>query len=304
MVEKKKALGRGLDALFADEEVYIPSSHAQEGTASHQEAPAGVVLMPIEFLSAGPFQPRTNFQPAALEELAQSIKVHGVLQPLLVRPTKEQNNTFEIIAGERRWRAAQKAMLDEVPVIVQEMTDGQALEIALIENLQRQDLSPIEEARAYKQLIEDFGHTQEKLSDIVGKSRSHLANMMRLLHLPGDVQVLVLEGQISAGHARALINADEPSVLAKKVIKQGLSVRQTEKLAAKHGVGKKPSTQQKPAKKPSAKNADVLALESDMRRVLGLDISIDTKSATSGSITINYADLEQLDYILEKLMQQ
>lgn len=304
MAEKKKALGRGLDALFADEEVYNPSSGASADSQNQTGVPSGVVLMPVEYLSAGTFQPRSNSKPEALEELAQSIKTHGVLQPLLVRPILEQDNSFEIIAGERRWRAAQKALLHEVPVIVQEMSDADALEIALIENLQRQDLSPIEEARAYKQLIEDFGHTQEKLSDIVGKSRSHLANMMRLLQLPGDVQILVLEGQISSGHARALINADDPSSLAKKIMKQGLSVRQTEKLAAQHGVKKRDSSQQKTSKETSRKSADVLALENDMRRVLGLDISITTKSATAGSITIDYSDLEQLDYILEKLMQQ
>jgi ParB family chromosome partitioning protein len=261
--------------------------------------------MPIELLTAGMFQPRTQFKDDALEELAQSIKNHGVLQPLLVRPINIDEDKFEIIAGERRWRAAQKAQLHEVPVIVQEMSDSEALEIGLIENLQRQDLSPIEEARAYKQLLEDFGHTQERLADVVGKSRSHLANTMRLLSLPEDVQDFVLGGQLSSGHARALINADDPSSLAKKIIKSGLSVRQTEKLASQHGVEKRSQkTVKNGATKSGKKSADVLALEDDIKRVLGLDVSIDTKTPTAGNITIAYENLEQLDSILEKLMQQ
>lgn len=307
MVEKKQALGRGLDALFADEEVYeVPSeTKSEKQNVSNSDLSGNIVLMPIELLRPGKYQPRKYFKDEALGELCGSIKTHGVLQPLLVRPIVTEEDVFEIIAGERRWRASQMAQLHEVPVIVQSMTDKEAMEIGLIENLQRQDLSPIEEAKAYKQLIDDFGYTQEKLADSVGKGRSHLANTMRLLLLPDPVQDLVIEGSLSAGHARALINSDDAVKLAQNVIKKGLSVRQTEKLVASHGVEKR-------SKKPAAKtennatipNADIKALEDDIERILGLKVKINATTHTSGSITIDYTDLDQLDDVLNRLMNQ
>ncbi len=306
MVEKKQALGRGLDALFADEEAYMPAAMSQGNSQdnSNEELSGNIVLMPIELIKPGKFQPRKFFNNEALEELSASIKTHGVLQPLLIRPIVTEEDSFEIIAGERRWRAAQKAQLHEVPVIIQNMTDQEAMEIGLIENLQRQDLSPIEEAKAYKQLIDDFGYTQERLADVVGKGRSHLANTMRLLILPDSVQELVIEGSLSAGHARALINTSDAETLAKSIIKKGLSVRQTEKLVASHGVQMRTKISVPGQKNGKVKSADIAALEEDIQRILGLNVTIDAQTNTKGSITIHYSDLEQLDDVLNRLMQQ
>lgn len=312
MNAEKKALGRGLDALFADEEAYIPPSVKRDNAADNAAAKdadvnAGVVMMPIDLLVPGTYQPRSFFDTGAIEELAQSIKTHGVLQPLLVRTSKDYPDNFEIIAGERRWRAAQKAGLHEVPVIIREMTDREALEIGLIENVQRRDLSAIEEAVAYRQLTEDFGYTQEELAETVGKGRSHVANTMRLLVLPKPVQDMIMNGKLSAGHARALINADKPEKLAQEIIKKELSVRQTEKLVASHGVQTrtKPAAQNnKPATGGKAKSTDIAALEADIKRILGLEVTIDAITNTKGSITIHYSDLEQLDDVLNRLMQQ
>lgn len=307
MVEKKQALGRGLDALFADEEAYVPAVMSQNRLSRDitEDANTNIVLMPIELLKPGKFQPRKFFNDEALCELSDSIKMHGVLQPLLIRPVPDIEDSFEIIAGERRWRAAQKAQLHEVPVIIQPMTDQEAIEIGLIENLQRQDLSPIEEAKAYKQLIEDFNYTQEKLADVVGKGRSHLANTMRLLLLPAGIQDMVIDGRLSAGHARALINANDAEKLAKNIVSKGLSVRQTEKIVASYGVQKRTKTPSgSRAKQGMIKGADIVALEKDIERILGLNVTINAETNTRGSITIHYSDLEQLDDVLNRLMQQ
>lgn len=219
---KNRGLGRGLDALFQDES---PDFMA----ASNEDAPINSSrrLMPIENLKPGASQPRQVFDDAALNQLAESIKAHGLLQPLLVRAVSGQYDKYEIIAGERRWRAAQKAQLHEVPVITLDMDDTQALEIALVENLQREDLNPVEEAQGYKRLMDEYGHTQEKLAEAVGKSRPHVANMMRLLALPDMVLHHLESGDLTMGHARALISSNDPEGLARAVISKGLNVRET-----------------------------------------------------------------------------
>ena len=227
--------------------------------------------------------------------LADSIRANGVLQPLIVRPCADGD--YEIVAGERRWRAAQRAQIHQVPAIVRELDDTEVLEIAIIENIQRADLNAVEEAAGYKQLMDRFGHTQEKLSEALGKSRSHIANLMRLLNLPEPVLEMVRAGDLSAGHARALITATDPIGLARDVIKQGLSVRQTEKLA-KTGTKKAPSNDNA----TPAKDADTRALEQDLQAALGMRLSIDhTPGTESGALTIKYKTLEELDELCRKL---
>lgn len=297
---KKRGLGRGLDALFGDEEATFVTS----GTVSEEKG-AGISrkMAGIDQLEPGKYQPRQQIAPESLEELSNSIKIHGILQPILVRP-KSGSGKYEIIAGERRWRAAQKAQLHEVPVVVKELTDVQAAEIALIENLQRTDLNILEESQGYQRLMGEFGHTQEKLATVIGKSRSHIANTMRLLALPASVQALVRQGKLSAGHARALITANNPEELAKIVLNQNLSVRETEKLAAGEGGGRK----SKPGKSSSsvAKDVNTLALEKEVSEKLGLKVSVDVAGHTNGEIPygavkIEFKNLDQLDYVMRKL---
>lgn len=305
MTEKSKSrLGRGLDALFAEEEIYVPSS--QDPNEGDDFDPAtgggsGIALMPIEFIRPGSFQPRSHFDEEALLELAASIKEHGVLQPLLIRPVSNEVDQFEIIAGERRWRAAQKAQLHEVPVIIQDFSDQTALEIGLIENLQREDLNSIEEASGYARLMDQFGYTQEKLAEKVGKSRSYVANTLRLLKLPSDVQALVKVEKISTGHARALVACDDPSGLVDRIIKEGLSVRQIEEILSSTNpklVKKSGSTTKKPTK--GKKPIDVIRLEEEMSNILGLRVSIDG-AGEKGTVTLSYKTLDQMDMILRKL---
>ncbi|TVS03302.1 MAG: ParB/RepB/Spo0J family partition protein [Rhodobacteraceae bacterium] len=241
----------------------------------------------IEQLVPNPDQPRRHFDETALAELAASIRGKGVIQPLIVRPKGE---LFEIVAGERRWRAAQRAQVHELPVVVRDFTDTEVLEIGIIENIQRTDLNPIEEASGYRALIERFGHTQEKLAEAMGKSRSHIANLMRLLSLPDEVQVLLRDGKLSAGHARALITADDPAMLARKVVLEGLSVRQTEALLK--APNSKPAAQKKPR---SEKDADTRGLENDLSAVLDMKVEIDHRSDGKGTMTIRYLSMEQLD---------
>ena len=287
---KKRGLGRGLNALFEDEEGVYPQADPDGHTPGAERTMVG-----LDQLEPGTYQPRRNFNDESLKELAESISVHGVLQPLVVRKKPGFDGTFEIIAGERRWRASQIAQLHEVPVIIKELNDEQALEIALIENLQREDLNPIDEARGYKQLVEEFGHTQEKAAAILGKSRSHVANMMRLLMLPSKVLEMLKDGKLTMGHARTLITADDPEALAKIIVEQGLSVRAAEQLAADFAAGKAVKGKKK-AK--IAKDVDTVALEEEVSNAIGMKVSIDAKgSKGAGVMKISYKSLDQLDEI-------
>lgn len=294
MMDKKakpRGLGRGLSALMAD---VNPEPQSRKGDRSNAD-----ILVPIEKLFANPNQPRRTFVQSDLDDLTASIKEKGVLQPLIVRP--RHGETFEIVAGERRWRAAQMAQLHEIPVLVRNFDDVEVLEVAIIENIQRADLNAIEEAAGYRQLMESFGHTQEKLAEALGKSRSHIANLVRLLHLPEDVQILVQERKLSAGHARALITSDNASELARKIVKGGLSVRATEALVKKDAAGIRTAPAKKP--KPEAeKDADTRALEGDLSAMLKMKVSIDHKpGGESGSVTISYENLDQLDELCNML---
>lgn len=288
---KPRGLGRGLSALMADVNPEPVSTEAQ--------APRNAeILVPIEKVQANPDQPRRQFLQEDLDDLTASIKEKGVLQPLIVRP---RSDGYEIVAGERRWRAAQAAQLHEVPVLIRDYSDLEMMEVAIIENIQRADLNAMEEAMSYKQLMEKFGHTQEKMAEALGKSRSYIANLVRLLHLPEDVQQLVHERQLSAGHARALITTDNASDLAKKIVKGGLSVRATEALVKKAASGDKAVVTRK-QKSSEEKDADTRALEDDLSAALRMKVSIDHKpGGETGSITISYSNLDQLDDLCNML---
>jgi ParB family chromosome partitioning protein len=263
-------------------------------------APAGVHLAPIESLKPNPDQPRKIFDRDDLEELAASIRDKGVLQPILVRTQPGEDGVWQIIAGERRWRAAQQARLTQVPIVVREMDDVEVFEVAIVENVQRADLNPLEEADAYRALMERFGRTQDAVAGVVGKSRSHVANTLRLLQLPEEVLWYVRHGQMSAGHARALVTAPDPAALADQIVKEGLNVRQAEALARRAAEGPKPV----PAKvAPSGEGAaDVAALEQDLADALGLKVQLADKGG-KGEITIRYGTLEQLDDLCRRLMR-
>ena len=293
---KSRGLGRGLSALMADVNPVQPTAEA--GTARRPD-----MMVPIEKVQPNPDQPRRTFTQEQLQELASSIKEKGIIQPLIVREKPGEKGSYEIVAGERRWRAAQMAMQHTVPVIVRDFDDTEVLEVAIIENIQRADLNPVEEAAGYKQLMEKFGHTQEKLSEVLGKSRSYIANLVRLLQLPDEVLEFLREGKLTAGHARALITSDDPLTLAKKVIHSGLSVRETEKLA------KKPvsnifneSAKAEQAPKATEKDADTRALEGDLSAALGMKVAIDHDAGQeSGKLLISYKDFDQLDELCRKL---
>ncbi|NDW46418.1 ParB/RepB/Spo0J family partition protein [Ruegeria sp. PrR005] len=290
---KPRGLGRGLSALMAD---VTQSTEAQAADAARR--PDRTV--PIEKLRANPNQPRRTFTQDALNELSASIKEKGILQPLIVRPV--DGGMYEIVAGERRWRAAQLAQLHDVPVLVRELDDTEVLEIAIIENIQRADLNAVEEAAGYRQLMDKFGHTQEKLAEALGKSRSHIANLLRLLSLPDDVQQMVVEGKLSAGHARALITSENPSELAKIVVRDGLSVRATEALVKKQGEGDKPVATARPKSTGADKDADTRALEKDLSAILAMKVTINHKPGTeSGQVILMYENLDQLDDLCAKL---
>jgi ParB family chromosome partitioning protein len=274
---KRQPLGRGLAALFGEAE------GRTEGGASVRE-------VAIELIRPGAFQPRRHFDEAELEALVQSVREKGILQPLLVRPIDEAEAAFELIAGERRWRAAQRAGLHQVPVLVRTLNDVEALEIALIENLQREDLTAIEEAEAYRRLIDQFGRTQAALADAVGKSRSHVANTLRLLGLPETVRRRLEEGALTAGHARALLAADDPAALMAEIIRRGLNVRVTEQLVKRRTAPRATSPRQ-------ARDADTAALEHDLTQALGLRVTIAGKTH-GGALTLHYANLDQLDRLL------
>lgn len=290
---ERKGLGRGLSALMADVNLHADDSHGQR-----KPAVAPDTELPIEAVEPNPQQPRRDFDQSALEELAESIRLKGIIQPLVVRAIGD-GSKYQIVAGERRWRAAQIARLHHVPVVIRSFTDEEVLEIAIIENIQRQDLSAVEEALAFRQLMERFGHTQEKLAEALSKSRSHIANTMRLLNLPDSVQNMVRSGKLSAGHARALINAPDPAALALKVVNSGLSVRQTEKLARDIG----PSHRKTAAKAGRAeKDADTRAIEADLSANLSMKVSIEHGAAGDGGcLKIQYATLEQLDLLCQVL---
>lgn len=291
-VQKQRGLGRGLSALMAD----VNDRPDAGGIAARQPD----MMVPIEQVVANPEQPRRRFDAELLDDLAKSIKEKGIIQPLIVR---RKGDGYEIVAGERRWRAAQKAGLHRIPVVIRDFDDTEVLEIAIIENIQRADLNPVEEAAGYVQLMNKFGHTQERLAEALGKSRSHIANTMRLMQLPEIVQNFVAEGKLSAGHARTLITARDPVGLAKKVITGDLSVRDTEKLVRKAAnPDGEASTARKGARKTSEKTADTRALENDLSANLGMKVSVDHQDGVeNGAITISYKTLDELDELCRML---
>jgi len=297
--EKKKGLGRGLSALLGDHAASAIQAVTSAAAAGPEGAAAikGLRLMPVGQLQPGKFQPRRSFDEDRINDLVDSVREKGILQPLLVRPLPGQPGRFEIIAGERRWRAAQGAKLHEVPVIVRELSDREALEVALVENLQRQDLTPLEEADGYRRLMEDFSHTQEELAKAVGKSRSHVANMIRLLALPDPVKTMLEKGELTAGHARALLTAADPLRLARDVVGRALNVRQTEKLVNDEGKAR-PTSGGRPAN--AGRDPDIAALERDLTAGLGCRVTI-RSLGKGGELTIAYGSLEQLDDVLARL---
>lgn len=298
MVSKQRGLGRGLDALFEDEETKFAAAAAP---AEPPSSSAPKRTLGIGQLSPDPNQPRQFFDDKALSELTDSIKTHGLIQPILVRPHPHEEGRYEIVAGERRWRAAQRAQLHEVPVIIREMDDATALQIALIENLQRQDLNAIEEAKGYQRLFDEFAYTQEKVAETVGKSRSYVANIVRLLQLPISVQSLVSKNELSAGHARALINAKNPALLAQEIISKGLSVRQTEKLAAQDAGRSVQPRAGAGVKSQPPKDVNIAKLEKDMSDALGMNVLFTMKDNKSGAVSISFSSLDQLDFLLREL---
>tara|TARA_R110001632_G_scaffold128510_2_gene242449 strand:- start:99 stop:935 length:837 start_codon:yes stop_codon:yes gene_type:complete len=269
-------------------------------TQSVAEQGAAEQFIPIEKISPNPEQPRKRFDPEDLEDLANSIREKGVIQPLIVR--RRENGTFEIVAGERRWRASQMAQLHELPVIIREFTDVEVLEVAIIENIQRADLNSIEEAAGYRQLMDRFGHTQEKMAEALGKSRSHIANLLRLLNLPDDVLEMVRVGDLSAGHARTLVPATDPSKLAKQIIAGGLSVRATEALMKREQSGDAPKTAKKASSRDADKDADTRALEGDLSANLGIKVTLNHKPGQeSGQMVLHYKTMDELDEICRLL---
>lgn len=290
---KKKSLGRGLGALLGDDDFDLGLDDIKDLSSENKPA-KNSNLIAVEDIEPSKYQPRTEFDKEALDALVVSIKEKGVLQPLLVR---RQGNKYELIAGERRWRASKLAGIKEVPAIVKELNDKEVLEVALIENLLRENLSAIEEAEGFQRLIDEFSHTQEALSQIVGKSRSHIANMLRLLTLPDEVKILVKEGKISAGHARALVGLDNAASLAQNIIAKDMSVRQVEDLVAK---------QKEPKKEKAAKvkDEDLENIEKDLNRELGLRIKISPSKQGGGKVVLQYASVAELDMIIDILEQK
>jgi len=292
MSEKKierRGLGRGLSALMADVNITTAESPREAPRRADQR-------VPVEKLVPNPNQPRRDFPKEALEELAASIREKGVIQPLIVR--ERPGGTFEIVAGERRWRAAQLAQVHDLPVVVRDLDDTEVLEVAIIENIQRADLNPVEEAMAYRQLMDRFGHTQEKIAEGLSKSRSHIANLLRLLNLPEPVLDHLREGRLTAGHARALITTENPAELAAQVIARGLSVRETESLAK----GPVAPTQSAPRKSHAPeKDADTRVLELDLGATIGMKVQIDHKGEQGGTLSIGYRTLDDLDELCRAL---
>jgi len=290
MSEPRRGLGRGLSALFGDDDAVAPPPQQAGGPRS----------LPVEKLHPGRFQPRRHFDEAALDALAQSIAAQGVLQPLLVRKDPSRDGEFEILAGERRWRAAQKARLHEVPVVVRDVSDRDALEFALVENVQREDLGALEEAEGYQRLVAEFSYTQEALAQRVGKSRSHVANMLRLLTLPDDVKQLVEARSLSAGHARALLAAADPIALAHEAVRSGMSVRQLEAAAQRARVE---TGEAKPAAKLRHSDPNVAMFEKELAIILGMKVRVRSaaEGGTEGELAIEYRSLEQLEDLAGRL---
>jgi ParB family chromosome partitioning protein len=281
----RSRLGRGLASLIGD-------MGAEANTTS--ERVRSQRRVPIEFLRPNPRNPRRDFPVAQLDELASSIKERGIIQPIAVRPVRGANDAYEIIAGERRWQAAQRAGLHEVPVVVLDVSDVEALELAIVENVQREDLNPLEEAAGYQSLISEFKYHQDDIAKVVGKSRSHVANMLRLLKLPEFVKTAIRSGQFSAGHARALIGHPDPERIAQQIIERGLNVRQVEALARNHGKSQ--------ARQPRQKEADTIAMEKHVSDALGLAVTVDHGSS-GGAVHIRYRNLDQLRDIVRRLVR-
>ncbi|MDA9789490.1 ParB/RepB/Spo0J family partition protein [Amylibacter sp.] len=287
---EKRGLGRGLSALMAD--INEPATNADAPTQPRSSER----LVPITQVHANPDQPRRSFDHVELRDLAKSILTKGIIQPLIVRPDPINKGDFQIVAGERRWRAAQTARLDVVPVVLRDLNDVEVLEIGIIENIQRADLNPVDEANGYHQLMEKFGHTQEKLSEALGKSRSYLANSMRLLNLPSAVQDMMIDGRLTAGHARALVPADNALTLAKQVVEKGLSVRQTEALVKRGDVPAKKSARK------TEKDSDTVSLETDLSANLGMKVNIAHKDGSeTGVVSISYKSFDELDALCQLL---
>ncbi len=292
MNDKPARLGRGLAALIGDMQP-VEAPRQSEGSA-------GIRRLPVEFIIASRANPRKDFDAELLEDLTNSIRKKGVMQPLLVRPSGQGPDVYEIIAGERRWRAAQRAGLHEVPVIIREVDDKEALELAIIENVQRADLNPLEEAQGYGQLIEQFSYTQQDLAHVIGKSRSHVANTLRLLRLPSEVQSMLEHGELTAGHARTLITSEDPLSLARRIVDAGLSVREAEALHPNDS-----ETRRSPGagakRSENSTDADTLALERQLSDALGLSVTLDHRDK-GGRLEIRYKTLEQLDGVCARLM--
>ncbi len=292
--EARPRLGRGLAALLAGPE-------ANPQAAAAPLAPRSPKKIPIEFLRPNPRNPRRNFSEEELSELTSSVKEKGIIQPILARPVPGVAGAFEIIAGERRWRAAQRAGLHEVPIHSIEADDRQALELAIIENVQRSDLDPLEEAAGYEQLLDEFGYSQAELAKVIGKSRSHVANSLRLLKLPEHTKTLIREGRLTAGHARVLVSCPEPDAIADKIIANNLSVRDAEQMAerasqAQNGKGQGPRKREAPGKDP-----DTRALEKTLSDALGIEAIITPKAGEAGELRLNYKTLDQLEFVCRKL---
>ena len=293
---QQSRLGRGLSALLGETDLDVAPAPS-EPVSSPRE-------VPVEFLKPNPFQPRKTFHDDYMSELSASIREKGVLQPLIVRPIEQSDESsaspvYEIVAGERRWRAAQMASIHAVPVVIKTLTDGEALEIALVENIQRSALNSIEEALGYRALIDEFNHTQDRLGEIVGKSRSHITNMLRLLALPQDVQGLISTGVLSAGHGRACLRADNPKEMADRIVSENLSVRQAEVLARGGVEPRSKSTSS--TQPPQPKDADTLALENNVSNALGLKVTLSHHGDQGGEVRIAYKTLEQLDEVCRRL---
>jgi ParB family chromosome partitioning protein len=292
--EGRRGLGRGLSALLGENEV---SATLEAGASRGPAGQASTLEVPIELLRRNPDQPRKHFSEVEIDELAASIREKGVIQPLLVRPTGV-GGEYEIVAGERRWRAAQRAGLRELPVVIRNLADAEVLEIGIIENVQRVDLNPIEEALGYKALMERFGRTQDAVAEVVGKSRPHIANCLRLLTLPEAVQGYVMQGQLSSGHARALVSASDPLALARQVVDKGLTVRDAEALARQSAEAD--GRKMRAPSAPRGKDADTVALETDLAEALGLHVEIVDRNG-AGEVRVKYATLEQLDDLCRRL---
>ena len=291
MSERQRGLGRGLSALLGEAAQAAPNF----------DGARGVQEIAIALIGRNPDQPRKTFTETELEELAASIREKGVLQPILVRPAPGEPQRYQVIAGERRWRASQRAGLDSIPAMVRELNDLEVLEVAIVENVQRADLNAVEEAMAYRALMERFGRTQDAVAQIVGKSRSHVANTLRLLSLPESVRDHVLAGRLSAGHARAIIGAHDPHSLALRIIEEGLSVRQAEALARGEG-GRTPAQSPRRSAGTSSSDADTRALEHDLAQSLGLHVELKDRDG-AGELLVRYKSLEQLDELCRRLLR-